>query len=362
MLHIRRKALRGECRRCQKRDRSLQEAGKLREPSVAAGVFDALFEFAVERGADRRALVEATGVEPGKSAPDDRLPYNLYPSLFRAARRLTGDGALALHFGEMVDMSKFSVVGLLGPPPGSPAQVIDYFNHFSRLLVDPPGSSSDRLRLGQTGSGLWLVDARPDPNAFPELTESTFARMVCTARRMGVQAPITELHVTHKRPDHYVEYERIFRVPLRFGAGWNAVRLSQELLRLLPAGVPQTYAQHLAAGHAEALLGRLDEQGTFGGRVAAAIEQALVNGAVAVEDVASAMRMSRQTLYRRLKREGLTYEKLYDEIRCERALADIEAGRSVADIAYRLGFSDRTAFSRAFRRWTGRSPTASRSG
>jgi AraC-like DNA-binding protein len=334
----------------------------MREPTVAAGMMDALFAFAVSKGAGRRELAKLAGFEPGEKAPDDRLSYDSYVTLFRAAKRLTGDGALALRFGEEVEMSNFSVVGLLGPPPGSPGEVVDYFNRYARLLIDCPGQPPDRLRLRQAGASLWLVDARPEPNAFPELTESTFARMACTARRMGVRSPIGELHVTHDKPAHHAEYDRIFAVPVRFGAAWNAVRLGEELLKLLPAGVQPTYAQHLAAGHAETLLGRLDEQTTFAARAAAAIESAMANGGAAVETVASDMGMSRQTLYRRLKQEDLTFEKLHDQIRCRLAVAQLRSGGTATDIAHRLGFSDRAAFSRAFKRWTGTSPGKSRSG
>ena len=328
----------------------------MREPTVAAGLMEALFSFAISKGANRRELIEAVGFEPGKTTLDDRLPYDSYVMLFRAAKRATGDGALALRFGEEVEMSSFSVVGLLGPPPGSVGQVIEYVNRYTRLLIDAPGQPPDRLRLWQAGSALWLLDARPEPNAFPELTESTFARMACTARRMGIRSPLAELQVTHDKPAHHAEYERIFQVPVRFGAARNAVRLGEELLKLMPAGIRPTYVQHLAVGHAEALLGRLDEQTTFRGRTAAAIENAMANGGVAVEAVAAEMGMSRQTLYRRLKEEGFTYEMLHDQIRCRRAISQLKSGCTVADVAHQLGFSDRAAFSRAFKRWTGVSP------
>ncbi len=331
------------------------------EPSVAAGLMDAVFEFAVSKGADRQALADAARFKPGQAAPDDRLPYDAYVSMFRCAKRLTGDPALALRFGEEVDMSQFSVVGLLGPPPGSAGEVIDYFNRYARLLIDVPGQSVDRLRLGRAGSSLWLVDARPDPNRFPELTESTFARMVCTARKMGVQSPIAELHVTHAKPLHDEQYDRIFAVPIRFGAAWNAVRFGDELLRLLPAGVQLTYAQRLASGHAEKLLDRLMDEATFRGRVASEIERAIRRGKATINMVSSQLGMSRQTLYRHLKREGLTYQELHDEIRCRIAVNDLGSGRPIAQVAHQLGFSDRAAFSRAFRRWTGRSPGAGRS-
>ncbi len=330
------------------------------EPSVAEGLMHALFNFAVAKGADARALARDSGYKPS-GAPDNRLPYERYVLLTRTAKDLTADDALALRFGEEVEMSQFSVVGLLGPPPGSIKDVVDYFNRYTRLLIDVPGQPSDRLQLARKGPASWVVDVRPQANCFPELTESTFARMVSTARRMGVQKPIAQLHVTHSKPAHDAEYDRIFRVPVRFGADWNAAELGEELLKLLPEGVQPTYAQRLAVGHAEALLNRLDAETTVKGRVAASVAASLENGGTTVEAVAKGLGVSRQTLYRRLKREGVTFERLSVEVRRKLAQTHLRSGKSVADVAHRLGFSDRAAFSKAFKRWTGTTPAASRS-
>jgi AraC-like DNA-binding protein len=69
--------------------------------------------------------------------------------------------------------------------------------------------------------------------------------------------------------------------------------------------------------------------------------------------------LSRQTLYRRLREEGVTFEELLDKLRHRLALRYLREERmSVKAASYRLGFSDPAAFSRAFKRWTGNSPRA----
>jgi AraC-like DNA-binding protein len=71
--------------------------------------------------------------------------------------------------------------------------------------------------------------------------------------------------------------------------------------------------------------------------------------------------LSRDTLYRRLKAEGTTFARLLDELRHRLAVDYLGAGRvSVNETAYLLGFSDPAAFSRAFKRWTGQSPSRAR--
>lgn len=87
------------------------------------------------------------------------------------------------------------------------------------------------------------------------------------------------------------------------------------------------------------------------------IEPLLASGEARIDRVASAMGCSRQTLYRRLKGEGLTFEQVLDELRHRIAIKLMRDGKlAVKDVAYRLGFSDPAAFSRAFKRWTGQSP------
>lgn len=87
------------------------------------------------------------------------------------------------------------------------------------------------------------------------------------------------------------------------------------------------------------------------------VEPLLAVGEARIERVASAMGCSRQTLYRRLKAEEITFEQVLDGLRHRIAIKLMRNGAlPVKDVAYRLGFSDPAAFSRAFKRWTGQSP------
>lgn len=87
------------------------------------------------------------------------------------------------------------------------------------------------------------------------------------------------------------------------------------------------------------------------------LEAQLESGDIGIDRIARDLGKSRQTLYRRLKAEGTTYEQILDGLRRRLALRLVrDEGLSVKEAAYRLGFSDPAAFSRAFKRWTGTSP------
>lgn len=90
------------------------------------------------------------------------------------------------------------------------------------------------------------------------------------------------------------------------------------------------------------------------------LEPLLAGGDVGIDRVARELGCSRQTLYRRLKAENVTFEQVLDELRHRLALALLRQGRPVKEASYRLGFSEPAAFSRAFKRWTGSSPGSMR--
>ncbi len=329
------------------------------EPNVAAGFVRGLLDFAAEKGADRSTLLERSGIAETELADQDgRVALASYLALIRAAKALTGDPALALHFGEEVDIRDLSIVGMLGEAGATAKEAYDQVNHFAPLAIDSgPGQ---RFELIRRDGGLWIADQRPDPNESPEITESAMARMIASGRRLGFTAPLLEIHLTHDEPSYRSEYDRIFGVPILFGAAWNAVRIDEAMMSI-PVGIQPPYIFAILREHAEALLEELESMRTVAGKVEAMLAPMLAGGEARIGAVASAMGISRQTLYRRLKAEGVTFESVLDGLRHKLALRYIGSGKvSVDQAAWMLGFSDRAGFSRAFKRWTGTSPGAMR--
>jgi AraC-like DNA-binding protein len=333
----------------------------LAEPTVAAGLARGLIEFAARKGAAAGELVERSGIEPREvDDQDGRVPMGKYVALMRAAKAMTGDPALALHYGNEVDMAELSVVGLLVHASETFGEVLAQLNRYGRLLVEVDTGGADRFQLERVAGKLWIVDARPDADDFPELTEATFARFVGRTRQFGMPGFVTEVHVTHAAPPHADEYERVFGAPTRFRSGRNAMRIDESWLSHRVQRQPR-YVFGILGGHAERLLRELEGSKSVRGRVEALLMPILHTGETGMARIAAGMGWSGDTLYRKLKAEGVTFEEVLDELRHKLATQYLSGRKvSVNEAAYLVGFSDPSAFSRAFKRWTGISPKAMR--
>ncbi|GHD50194.1 MAG TPA: AraC family transcriptional regulator [Marinobacter sp.] len=101
---------------------------------------------------------------------------------------------------------------------------------------------------------------------------------------------------------------------------------------------------------------------SLGNKVSTLIQVQLDRGKVGVETVAGQLNMSRYTLHKKLKQEGVTFAHLLEQVRREKALAYMkDKTKPLVEIAEQLGFSELSAFSRAFKRWMGTSPAEYRS-
>ena len=329
----------------------------MHEPSIAAGYARALMELAVLKGASRALLAERAGIPLADlEDQDNRIAFKKYVALMRAGKEMCGDPALALHFGETYDISELSIVGLIGRACETLADAFAQLNRYSRLVAEVDLGTCDRLQLEHAREGLWIVDTRKNPNDFPEITESSFARMVCTSRRFGAKQFIKMVHVTHPEPSYRTEYARIFQIPVIFGSIRNAL-LTDESWLTVPTGTSSRYVFGILSAHAEALLKKLENLDSTKSRVERMLIPILHTGDASVDTVARKLGLSRQTLFRRLKMEDSTFEKLLDELRQKMALHYLSGEKvSVNETAYLVGFSEPAAFSRAFKRWTGSSP------
>lgn len=328
------------------------------EFTVAAGVARGLLEYAVSKGADEARLLEHSGIDPRLlEDPDARIASGPYKALMRAGQVLSGDPALALHWADEVNLASMSVVGLLGQASTTLMDSFNQVRRYGRLVTD---MGLDRFGVEIVDGEMWSVDYRPDPNEFPELTETTFGFMVCGSRVAAPSTWLKEVNVTHPPPSYAAEYEQVFGAPVAFNARWNALRIDRSFLTT-PVNLQPRYVFGVLSKHADTLLSDLDAVRTLRAEVERALMPILHTGEASADVLAAGMGLSRQTLYRRLKSEGVTFEEVLDGLR--RRLAEAYLGNdrvSVNEIALLVGYSEPAAFSRAFKRWTGLSPRKAR--
>jgi AraC-like DNA-binding protein len=163
------------------------------------------------------------------------------------------------------------------------------------------------------------------------------------------------------RPSEIGDFESLLRAPLHFGAAQTRLVFDCESIeRPLDGGNPELARHHDAI--ALEYLSRI-ERDNIQWRVREVLTQRLAHGEPSQEDVALILNVSARTLQRRLGDCGVTYKEILDETRRVLALAYLSAPRhTVSEVTYLLGFSAGSSFTRAFRRWTGQSPSDWRAG
>lgn len=326
--------------------------------SVAGSLVLGLIDYAAARGAERAALLAIDGLRPDRDEADRRVPLDRYVALVGEAERQCGDRALAIHFAEDSNFADLSIVGLLGYASATMRDALDQLNRYGRLVTDIAVAGPARFVLTRERDGLWLTDHRIDDPPFPQLTESTFVRMVAGTRQFG-RIPYASLaEVTHVDRGQGAELARALGAPVRFGAARNALRVSEEWQDYRIALYPR-YAFALFCDRAEAMLAELDAGQSLAGRIERLILPVLHTGTVSAEWAAAQLGLSEQGLYRALRAEGTTFEQLLAALRHRFAQGYLAKDRaSLSEIAYLLGYSDVSAFSRAFKRREGVAPGA----
>ncbi len=330
------------------------------EMTIAASLVSSFVDYAAKHGVDRKTMFSAASLtEADLKNPDARISADSYGTVIETAIKLTGDTGLPMRHAADQRLQHLSIVGLIVATAGTLSETIHQLNRYVSLVADTPLSKMDhRFELVQMRSETWLVDALPVNLAGPDAIEATFASFVSSYRNTEPSIPFAvEVTVTFDPPPHTDLYQEIFGVPTRFCAERNALRIHPHWVTFQKPDAPQ-YALSLFVDHADALLASLKETETLRARVEEQILRALHQGPVARDRVARELGVSERTLHRRLKDEGMTYAEVYDSVRDRMAREYLKTDRvTVAEVAFLLGFSESSAFVRAFRRWTGSSPS-----
>jgi AraC-like DNA-binding protein len=164
----------------------------------------------------------------------------------------------------------------------------------------------------------------------------------------------TEILFAHGEPEDVRPFRRYFRAPLRFGAQHTGPVFPAHWLRRRLAGDDPGLSR-LLQKQLEALEGRYGDD--FPEQVRRVLGTSLLSGPTRVDQVAALFGMHSRTLNRRLHAFGTTFKHLVEQGRFEIARQLLEqSGKDMSEIAAVLGYSEPSAFTRAFRRWSGLTP------
>lgn len=307
-------------------------------------------------GVDIKRLLDDLGVEQALlDDPDGWVPVEVMIRAWREVPLRSHDPDFGLHAAEQ---SPTGVYGVLEYATLSSLTVRQAFERLIRYYRMIGGMFDASFRMAGDEGRLLLrciVDA-------DEISERHFVEMyfafVATRVRLLTQRNCSPRRVefAHAAPERTGEHLRIFGVVPEFSRVHNALVFDRELLELkLRAANPALAAFLEAKG--EAIYGSRRQDVPLEERVSGAVVEGLAQGDVTLDSVAKRLAVGARTLQRRLREADVSFAQLVDRER-ERAARRYVGERDVAlaEVAFLLGFSQPSAFHRAFKRWTGTTP------
>lgn len=311
-----------------------------------------------QRGGDPYAVLGNVGLTPKDiDQPTNIISLVTYCRMLETAAASLHDMNFGLNYGRQFEPEMFGLIGfvaLASPNVGAALKnFIDLFPLHQNGTETRVAMKGDFLRMEYRILDEKIVCRRQDA----EFTIAAFANVA--KRCLGQQFRPVKVEFEHPQPSSASDHHHVFDTEVAFSQKTNALvmrvsnldmPLPHSNLQLLD--VLRCSLQSVACEHS-----RVD----LVTRVRAEIRSRLANQAVNLEMVADALSMPRWNLQRRLADEGLTYSTLVDGVRRDLA-ADYIGQRHIplSEVAYLLGYSELSAFSRAFRKWHEVSPQSFR--
>jgi len=172
----------------------------------------------------------------------------------------------------------------------------------------------------------------------------------------GSQWTPREIQFAHRAPGSIAEHQRQSRAPVLFGCPQNAMLMEREFLdRTIPAADHRLYG--ILSHYLDDVLLRIPPEDALVASIRKAIGEALKDGPPKLASMAKSLALTPRTLQRRLDKKGLDFKKLVHDTRHQFALEYLrDQENTLTQIAFLLGYSEVSAFNRAFKRWTGSTP------
>lgn len=310
-----------------------------------------LFEYLDARGLASESVLGQS--RPSISTPvQGGIPVDRWGEMLERAAEFLKDPLLGLHLGQTIAPRHLGVLGYVIMACPNLAAALHRLDQYQRLIFDVTPMTQ------RAGDGyVELVWGTEHGALHPLVDQNGITVLVQFCRSMtGVQTGPLRIVFPNPQPADLQPYLDYFGCEVVFGGSETVVRTSLETLALpLKGADPGLVA--LMEQQADQLLAQMPREQSVIEEVRKVIAHLLRNGEPDIEAVAAKLCCASRTLQRRLKSAGSGFREELNIVR--RGLADAylrDPGLQIVDIALLLGYSEHSAFSRAYKEWTGLPP------
>ena len=306
-------------------------------------------------GLDPAELMRAALIDPlDFRDPDARVPFVKILRLWQTIAERQPDPVIGLRLGSAMTVRELGLVGYVMTHSSSLGEALRQLSRYCRII-----SEAVRIRLVESRQSVSLeLQAHPALDVLRHPVNARLATVLAASREItGTDLTPVAVCLPFPRPRRTRDYARFFRCALRFDQPTTAMIFRREQMRLPVAAADPTlagYLDELAVGK----LRSLAEGQTLIGRVRQAMWSRLSTGTPTLRQIAADLAIGERSLQRRLQADGTSFARLLENLRREVATELLGDRRlAVYELAFLLGYSEPSAFNRAFRRWTGSSPS-----
>jgi AraC-like DNA-binding protein len=305
------------------------------------------------RGIDTGAILREAGIAASDmDNPNHRISVSHMTQLWQLAVRDTGDPCFALGLADLAQADMFSGLGLAIMFSDTIGEAIQRICRYSAVA----SSAADLEAISGKNNTMEVIYHLHTPIA----GEAIEAFMACGARILKQIShdkfrPV-EVHFCHDKSPHQQRFEEFFEAPVIFNAPVYKFVLDEQVVGLPCYQSNPELARSIETWMSEYLANT--ELSPLAGKVRQLLLARIIDGEVDQGVIAEELAISKRALQRGLKQEGHSFRDLLEDTR--RAAAEkflLQPELSLTDICYILGFSDQSNFTKAFKRWTGQTPT-----
>lgn len=286
---------------------------------------------------------------------DDRIPESTLIMLWRVLAEHEKASNSGLKLGHIINPTTKGLLASWISQAGTLREALRIFTENIGLM-----NPSESWVIHEH-SGVCLLRFQLDPDkGYPDIAiERSMSALVTWARALSNHSfPINKASFTFKSPRRSEPFAKIFGDNVAFGANDNCIVFESTLLEL-PVVSNNELLKLLVAQQAKQSLLAVTQKAPIHQKVQALIRKRLRSGeSVTVHTICADLAMSRQTLYRQLKRQGTDFQTLLDQVRQDLALEFLKTGTDSGAISLSLGYTDTSSFYKAFKRWFGTTPSA----